>query len=184
MRRTLAVRRVSVVVHARALRNCAREPLQCLMVCAWIQSPRAPHAPYIGALLTSVPASVSLSSRYRTKLCRFSPLCLCTSAPLRLCSALLSVLLWVQHCSRLSSALVSVLLFSLLWSSRSLLCIRFCFAFDSTPRFGSASVSALGSASLVAWPYSISLNFINCKKFLIKYLKFSENPEKICKTFE
>ena len=55
---------------------------------------------------------------------------LCLSSP-SLCSALLSVRLWSQHCSRLSSALVSVLLFSLLWSSHSLLCIRLYSAFDS-----------------------------------------------------
>ena len=116
-------------------------------------------APYIGALLASVPASVSSLSSLCTKLCRFSPLRLCTSAPLRLCtsaplrfcSALLSVLLWSQHCSRRSSALVSVLLFSLLWSSSSLLCIRLCSAFASTPRFVSASVCfRLGLSSRVA----------------------------------
>ena len=91
-------------------------------------------APYIGALLTSVPASVSLSS-LSTKLCPFSPLRLCTSARLHLCAfaplfcsphcaVLVSALLSSLICSCLCSALVSVLLFSLLWSSRSLLCIR------------------------------------------------------------
>ena len=127
-RYALALRRVSGVVHPRALCNCALETLQraaSLLACAWLQSPSAPRtcAPYIGALLTSVSASVSLSSLC-TKLCRFSPLRLCTYAPLHLCSALLSVLLSSQHCSRRSSAFVSVLLFSLLWSSRSLLYIR------------------------------------------------------------
>ena len=117
-------------------------------------------APYIGALLSSVPASVFLFLSLRTKLCRFSPLplctsaplCLCTSAPLRLCSALLSVLLWSQHCSRRSSALVS-----LRCSSGSALPLRlwFCSATrlgvaSSAFAFASAFDSALHSPLLLA----------------------------------
>ena len=98
---------------------------------------------YIGALLTSVPASVFFFLSLCTKLCRFSPLrlCtsaplrLCTSAPLRLCSVLLSVLLWSQHCT----ALVAHLLSSLFCSSLCCGLLALCSAFDST-RFGSASV--------------------------------------------
>ena len=85
---------------------------------------------YIGALLTSVPASVFLFLSLFTKLCRFSPLrlCtsaplrLCTSAPLRLCSALLSVLLWSQHCTALVAHLLSSLFCSSLCCGIHALC--------------------------------------------------------------
>ena len=97
-------------------------------------------APYIGALLASVPASVSLFSLHETlPVFAFAFLHVCAFALLHLCAFAL------LFCSPLSAALVSALLSSLfcsslLWSSRSLLCIRLCSAFASTPRFGSASV--------------------------------------------
>ena len=121
----------------------------CVLVATVTKCTTRSCAPYIGALLTSVPASVSLLS-----LCGFSPLRLCTSAPLRLCSALLPVLLWSQHCSRRSSALVSVLLFSLLWSSRSLLCTRLCSAFDSALHSPLLLASALHLCLLSSRPHS------------------------------
>ena len=140
----------------------------CVLVATVTTRTTRSCAHYIGALLASVPASVS---SFCTKLCRFSPLrlCtsaplrLCTSAPLRLCSALLSALLWSQHCSRQSSALVSVLLFSLLWSSRSLLwssrsllCIRLCSAFDSTLHLPLLLASALHLCLPSSRPHSSS----------------------------
>ena len=151
--------RVSGVVHVRALRNCARESLQWaaletldvrLSLCARGYSYHAHHT-----LLTSVPASVSLSSLC-TKLCRFSPLRLCTSAPLHLCAFA------PLFCSPLSAALFSALLSSLICSrlcSAPLCCgcLALCSAFDSALHsplllVSALHVSALGSASHVAWP--------------------------------
>ena len=102
----------------------------CVLVATVTTHTTRSCAHYIGALLASVPASVSLSSLC-TKLCRFSPLRLCTSAPLRLCA---SVLLSSQCCSGLTTALVSHLL-------SSLLCTSLC----------SALLSALFVSLLCSW---------------------------------
>ena len=80
-------------------------------------------APYIGALLTSVPASVfSPFFMHETlPVFAFAPLRLCTSAPLRLCSSLVSL-----RCSSVLLCLSSLLLLCL--SSRHrLFCLRLCF---------------------------------------------------------
>ena len=99
-------------------------------------------APYIGALLTSVPASVfSFFSLHETlPVFAFAPLHLCAFAPLfcsTLSASLVSALLSSLICSRLCSALLSAVVFSLS-------------ALHSPLLLGSASVSALGSSSLVA----------------------------------
>ena len=101
------------------------------------------------------------SSEFRlahcTELCRFLALASSLSLPLlcvgsRLCSALVSHLLSSLFCSSLCCGLLALCsaFDSILHST--LLGIRLYSAFASTPRFGSASVSALGAVSLVAWP--------------------------------
>ena len=100
-----------------------------LLVCAWLQSPRAPLA--LAHCYSPAFRLVFLLSHFCTILCRFWPafasLLLCAFAPL-LCSLVsrLSALLFAVFCS---SALVSVLHSSLLcssrlWSASSLHCIR------------------------------------------------------------
>ena len=94
MRCTLVERRVSGVVHTRALYAIAREPLQwaafrdarcaSLLVCAWLQSPRALSC--CCALPIKERASpASPGSRISTFIARNSAgfrLCLCSSLPL------------------------------------------------------------------------------------------------------
>ena len=168
MRRTLAVRRVSVVVHTRALRNCALSRTvsgviryaRCasLLVCAWLQSPRAPHAIALPIQERFSPAFRLVFLFLHTKLCWFWPLRLCCSAPLRLVFVL-------RFCA---SAPLSALLFYLL-------CICFCSASRldvASSAFASASafVSALHSLvgcdfynyidwNLVTQPISATRNY-------------------------
>ena len=135
MRFTLTVRRVSGVVHARALFNCARvsgvRGARCapFAMCAWLRSTRARGC--LGALPIKERASPAssgsrISRSLHGTLPVFSLSIVSVSVSVSALRRLSSLL-----CSRLSSALVSVLLFPLLWSSRSLLCIRLYSAFDS-----------------------------------------------------
>ena len=166
MRCALAVRRVSGVVHVRALCKCAREPFEWTALrgarwapsaaCAWRSLPRALTRSHIVARLTASSYSFFLlHSLHETLPVFFSPLRLCTSAPLRFCFALVSAVSCLRKSaaeSRVGSASApaaesgvsasestSMLCFGSA-SSSTLLCILLCSS------FGSASVSALGSA--------------------------------------
>ena len=140
MRRTLAVRRFSGVVHARVLCNRAREPLQRAALealdvrlpwCARGYLHHAHHALmrslYIGALTGGLAAGVSsfsLPTQYSAgfSLCAFAPLCspLCTALFFALLSALLSSLRYTSLCSALLFSFLSRLrLVSACHSSRT-----------------------------------------------------------------
>ena len=125
-------------------------------------------APYIGALIISVPANVfSFSSLHETlPVFAFAPLHVCAFAPLHLC-AFAPLLLSSQCCSGLSTALVAHLLLSLFCSSLCCGLLALCSAFDSALHSPLLLVSVLHlsacfSASLIAWPSTKAmLKFFN-----------------------
>ena len=171
MRFALTVRRLSGVLHARALFNCARvsgvRGARCapFAMCAWLRSPHARGC--LGALPIKERASpassgsrISRSSHRTLPVLGFATLRLCASRLVSVSASRLRLSVLLSSQSGLSTALVShllssVLLFSQLWSSRSLLCIRLCSAFDSTLHSPLLLVSALHLCLLSTRPHSL-----------------------------
>ena len=113
-----------------------------LVACAWQSSPRAHTRSNIGARFPASSYWFFILS-FRTELCQFlvsAPLILCISAPLRLCSALVSL-----RCSSFCSSLCAALRCALLFLSRLRSALLSVVLFTSLVCF----VSALNS--LVVW---------------------------------